>query len=329
MRPNGALNGAVMLSATERPKRKAHGMNDANTVADCLRLLDVAFPSLHVQRSIVLGEGWDSLALLVNDHLVFRFAKRPDAAVRQAREADLLPWLSDRLPLPVPRYTYTWTDPLWPGKRIVGYRLMAGESLVRAQRAQQASQAAQLGEFVSALHAAPLEEARRHGVVGRDAASLREASRAFFATVRAQMLPLFTAQEQAAMVAFWSGYLEDDACFAFTPTLVHRDLVAEHVLVDPLTGQLTGVIDWGDAGIDDPAVDFAGMRRQLGAEFAQQMLAAYHPALDASALRRMERRMDIYAGMEPFHEIHFAQTHGDAAHLTHGVEWARRQFAHG
>jgi aminoglycoside 2''-phosphotransferase len=298
-------------------------VSEATALADYLELLDAYFPTLHVQGSILLGEGWDSVALLINDHLVFRFAKRPDAAVRQAREADLLPLLSDRLPLPIPRYTYTWTDPAWPGKRIVGYRLIAGEPLMLTRPEYRATQAAQLGKFVSALHAVPLEEARRHGVVVRDAADLREAYRAFFATVRATMAPLFTAQEQAAIVAFWSGYLEDDACFTFTPTLVHRDLVAEHVLFDLATGHLTGVIDWGDAGIDDPAVDFAGVRRQLGDEFAQQMLAAYHPALDATALRRM----DFYAGMEPFHEIRFAQTHGDAAHLAHGVESVRRQCA--
>jgi aminoglycoside 2''-phosphotransferase len=300
-------------------------MGEADAVADYIALLGACFPTLHVQRSSMLGEGWDSVALLVNDHLVFRFAKRPDAAVRQAREADLLPLLSDRLPLPVPHYTHTWTDPAWPGKRIVGYQLIAGKPLDLGLPEQHATQAAQLGAFVSALHAVPLEEAQRHSVVGRDATSLREAYRGFFAKVRASMLPLFTAQEQAAIVAFWSGYLDDDACFTFTPTLVHRDLVAEHVLFDSATGHLTGVIDWGDAGVDDPAVDFAGVRRQLGDEFAQQMLAAYHPALDATALRRM----DFYAGMEPFHEIHFGQTHGDAAHLAHGVELARRQLAQG
>jgi aminoglycoside 2''-phosphotransferase len=298
-------------------------MGEANAVADYLELLDACFPTLNVRRFSLLGEGWDSVALLVNDQLVFRFAKRPDAAVRQAREAELLPLLSDRLPLPIPRYTYTWTDPAWPGKRIVGYQLIAGEPLDRSRPEQHAAQAAQLGVFVSAMHAVPLEEARRHGVVGRDAASLREGYRGFFARVRANMLSLFTAQEQAAIVAFWSGYLDDDACFTFMPTLVHRDLVPEHVLFDPATGHLTGVIDWGDVGVDDPAVDFAGVRRQIGEEFAQQMLAAYHPALDATALRRM----DFYAGMEPFHEIHFGQTHGDAAHLAHGVEWARRQCA--
>jgi hypothetical protein len=31
--------------------------------------------------------------------------------------------------------------------------------------------------------------------------------------------------------------------------------------------------------------------------------------------------------MEPFHEIRFGQVDGDATHLAHGVEWARRLFA--
>jgi aminoglycoside 2''-phosphotransferase len=300
-------------------------MGETEVLADYIDLLAASFSDLRVERYVPLGEGWDSVALLVNDQHVFRFAKRPDAAVRQAREAELLPLLANRLPLPIPRYTYSWSDATWPGKRIVGYRLIPGKPLSAtwSRPERHAAQAAQLGEFVSALHAVPLDEARRHGALGSDAASRREAYRGFFATVRSQMLPLFTAPEQAAIVMFWSRYLEDDTCFAFTPTLVHRDLIPEHVLCDPTTGQLTGVIDWGDAGIDDPMVDFAGLRRQLGEEFARRMLTAYRHPLDAT----FQRGMDFYAGMEPFHEIHFGQLQGDAAHLAHGVEWARRAVA--
>lgn len=300
-------------------------MRETGSVAAHIELLQACFPDLPVERYVRLGEGWDSVALLVNDQDVFRFAKRPDVAVRQGREAELLPLLADRLPLAIPRYTRTWSDPAWPGKRIVGYRLIPGEQLMpdRARPEHRAAQAAQLGAFVSALHAVPLEEARRHGALGGDAASRREAYRGFFATVRSNMLPLFDTRERAAIVAFWSRYLDDDSCFAFTPTLVHRDLNSEHVLFDSATGQLTGVIDWGDAAIDDPAVDFAGIRSQLGDDFARQMLAAYHRPLDAT----FPRRMDFYAGMEPFHEIHFGQVDGDAAHLAHGIDWVRRQFA--
>jgi aminoglycoside 2''-phosphotransferase len=300
-------------------------MGETGAIAGYIELLQACFPTLGVERCVPLGEGWDSVALLVNGQDVFRFAKRPDAAVRQAREAELLTMLADRLPLPIPRYTHTWTDPAWPGKRIVGYRLIAGEQLIpaRARPEHRATQAAQLGEFVSALHTVPVEQARRHGAQGGAAASRREAYRGFFAIVRANMLPLFTAREQAAIVAYWSRYLDDDTCFAFTPTLVHRDLNTEHVLFDPATGNLTGVIDWGDAGLDDPAVDFAGVRHQLGDDFARQMLAAYRHPLDTTFLRRM----DFYAGMEPFHEIRFGQMNGDAAHLAHGIEWVRRQCA--
>lgn len=300
-------------------------MGETGARAGYIDLLRACFPALRVERYVPLGEGWDSVALLINDQDVFRFAKRPDVAVRQAREAELLPLLADRLPLPIPRYSHTWADPAWPGMRIVGYRLIPGEQLIpdRARAEHRATQAAQLGEFVSALHAVPVERARRHGALGGDAASRREAYRGFFAKVRSNMLPLFTTREQAAIVAFWSRYLDDDTCFAFTPTLVHRDLNTEHVLFDPATGTLTGVIDWGDAGIDDPAVDFAGIRRQLGDDFAHQMLAAYRHPLDTTFLQRM----DFYAGMEPFHEIHFGQIDGDAAHLAHGIEWARRQCA--
>jgi aminoglycoside 2''-phosphotransferase len=300
-------------------------MGETGAMAGYIELLQACFPNLRVKRYVPLGEGWDSVALLVNDQDVFRFAKRPDVAVRQGREAELLPLLADRLPLTIPRYSHTWTDPAWPGKRIVGYRLIPGEQLIpdHARPEYRATQAVQLGAFVSSLHAVPVEEARRHGALGGDAASRREAYRGFFARVRSHMLPLFTAQEQAAIVAFWSRYLDDDTCFAFTPTLVHRDLNTEHVLFDPATGNLTGVIDWGDASIDDPAVDFAGIRRQLGDDFARQMFAVYRHPLDTTLLRRM----DFYAGMEPFHEIHFGQIDGDAAHLAHGIEWVRQQFA--
>ncbi len=300
-------------------------MGETNAIEGYIALLGASYPTLRVERFSMLGEGWDSVALLINDHQVFRFAKRPDVAVRQAREAELLPLLADRLPLQIPYYTHTWADPAWPGKRIVGYRLLPGEQLKsdRARLEHRASQAAQLGAFVSALHAVPVEEARKHGALGDATASRRKAYRDFFDVVRANMLPLFSAHEQAAIVAFWSRYLDDDTCFAFTSTLVHRDINTDHVLFDPTSGKLTGIIDWGDAAIDDPAVDFAGVRRQLGDEVAQQMLAAYQHQLDSTFLRRM----DFYAGMEPFHEIHFGQLSEDAEHLAHGIEWARRQIA--
>jgi aminoglycoside phosphotransferase (APT) family kinase protein len=51
-------------------------------------------------------------------------------------------------------------------------------------------------------------------------------------------------------------------------TLIHGDLGAEHVFVD--AGRITGVIDWGDAAIGDPAVDHGRLMRDLGVDLGQR-----------------------------------------------------------
>ncbi|WP_175548810.1 phosphotransferase family protein [Mangrovactinospora gilvigrisea] len=41
------------------------------------------------------------------------------------------------------------------------------------------------------------------------------------------------------------------------PVLVHGDASPQNLLADPATGALTALLDWGDAELADPAVDFA------------------------------------------------------------------------
>lgn len=299
-------------------------MGETVSADEAMGQLRAAFPELRVKRYERAGEGYDSVALLVNGEDIFRFAKRPDVAVRQAREATLLPLLVDRLPLAVPRYTHVWADPAWPGARIVGYRLIPGEQLFpdRARPEHRETQAAQLGAFLSALHGIPTDEARRAGALGGDAESWRTEYRDFFEVAREHMLPLFDIHERAAIEAFWRGFLEDDGHFAFAPALVHRDLNTEHILFDPATGRLTGVIDWGDASIGDPAIDFTAIRRELGEDFCRQTLAAYCLPRDASFVSRM----DFYNRMIPFHEIRFGQVDGSPEHVEQGLAMARHQL---
>jgi aminoglycoside phosphotransferase (APT) family kinase protein len=51
---------------------------------------------------------------------------------------------------------------------------------------------------------------------------------------------------------------------AYVPTLAHNDFGIEHILVDPAMRRITGIIDWGDAAIADPAYDFGKLYRDLG-----------------------------------------------------------------
>jgi aminoglycoside phosphotransferase (APT) family kinase protein len=44
----------------------------------------------------------------------------------------------------------------------------------------------------------------------------------------------------------------------------HNDLGIEHVLVEPGSGAITGIIDWSDAAMVDPAYDVGLLYRDLG-----------------------------------------------------------------
>ena len=59
----------------------------------------------------------------------------------------------------------------------------------------------------------------------------------------------------------------------------------EHVLVDPLTGRLSGIIDWGP-DLGDPARDFSYVLLHGGWPFLQRALAAYDLPLDAEFAER-------------------------------------------
>ena len=60
----------------------------------------------------------------------------------------------------------------------------------------------------------------------------------------------------------------------------HNDLGAEQVLVDAGANAITGVIDWADAAIADPAYDLALIYRDLGPEVFDLTLAHYGDRLD-------------------------------------------------
>ena len=65
----------------------------------------------------------------------------------------------------------------------------------------------------------------------------------------------------------------------YEPVFTHDDLGIEHVLADPSTWAVTGVIDWTDAAVTDPARDFGRILRDLGpAALEAALTAAGRPA---------------------------------------------------
>ncbi|MGH7576372.1 MAG: phosphotransferase, partial [Longimicrobiales bacterium] len=70
---------------------------------------------------------------------------------------------------------------------------------------------------------------------------------------------------------------------------IHHDLGPEHLILDPDTGRLVGILDWTDAILGDPARDFVFLVTWRGWSLVEQVLNSYPLAVDATFRDRLRR----------------------------------------
>ncbi|GAA3152893.1 aminoglycoside phosphotransferase family protein [Planomonospora alba] len=221
-------------------------------------LLARHLPGCEVRSVTVLGEGWDNVAYEVNGELVVRRSKAADPAERSGqvrREAELLAAVAGLSPLSVPRVVFS--D---PGAGVLAYAKLPGLPLSEHPPADPVRLAPVLGEFAARLHGAPAETMAR--LVPQDVTAPQELLDEAAGDYR---------QVAGLVPAAWRRRVEDFLGRTPPPgpdrlVFCHNDLGDEHVLADPATGAVTGIIDWTDAALADPAYDLALLHRDLGPE---------------------------------------------------------------
>ena len=76
-----------------------------------------------------------------------------------------------------------------------------------------------------------------------------------------------------------------------THRLCHNDISAEHLIVDPRSGRIVGLLDWTDAMVTDPVVDFVGLITVGHYGFISDVATAYvsrgGQVIDASFWERL------------------------------------------
>ena len=122
---------------------------------------------------------------------------------------------------------------------------------------------------------------------------------------------------QKKAVLIWEGFLDNDDNFRFAPVVVHHDLSGDdHILCEPERAKITGIIDWGDVAIGDPAIDFTGLYWDCGEEFTNQVLAKYGGTVDQTFWERTV----FYYKIGAFHEIEYGQLINDDVHIKNGLK---------
>jgi aminoglycoside phosphotransferase (APT) family kinase protein len=282
-------------------------------VSDVTFVLGRHLPGIEIDSVTPLGEGTDNRVFEVNGELVVRFVKDADA-LDVEREAELLRAVRAISPLPVP--TPRFVD---PELGCLAYTRLPGVPLldmpVPHRSARRLAVAERLGELLSALHAAPLE--RMGELAGSDAPPLaewRDEAARTYSALSARLGPC-----RPEVQAFLQAPLPPaPANLAFS----HNDLGIEHVLVDPSGWTPTGIIDWTDAAIVDPARDFGLVLRDLGPEALDAGLRSYRAP--AAGDEQLAERALFYARCSVFEDLAYGLDSGRAAYVEKSMaalEW--------
>ncbi|MHC4472384.1 MAG: phosphotransferase family protein [Planctomycetota bacterium] len=255
-------------------------------------ILESRFPEVEPVHARRLGAGWDFTVFEVNGRWVFRLPRHPGEEAETERECALLEALGPRLHLPVPEPAFrgrAGPDFPWP---FAGFRKLEGVSArdLEVPGPALTAIAAELGGFADRLHAFPAEDALGLGFPARESAQSLEECRG----EGLEHLRALEGSVEDPLLDRARDLLSDDSRvpepWPREPVLVHGDLHAEHVLLDPETFAIQGIIDWSDAWLDEPAREFACIAHWMGEAGLSSALGSYGRGLDPEFMVRTRYR---------------------------------------
>lgn len=231
-----------------------------------------------VGRSLVrVANGWDNATFRLGDDLAVRLPRRDEAVPLILHEQQYLPGIAGRSPVPVPVPVHAGrptSDFPWPWSIV---RWVPGAAAVDAGPADRAPAAEGLAAFLLSVHVpagtgVPVNPVRGVPLMDRNAAvSERLGDRDRYP--RAPELKAVWAQACAAPA--WDG----------PAMMLHGDLHPGNILL-AADGALAGVIDFGDVGAGDPAVDLAVGWLMFDAGPRRRFMGAFGPSVDGDTWAR-------------------------------------------
>jgi aminoglycoside phosphotransferase (APT) family kinase protein len=251
-------------------------------------IIEEQFPNVRPVRVKYLGEGYDSTAFGVNDNLVFRFPKRSEVEGQLVIETKMLPLLAEGSPIPIPSYSFHGVPSQLFPRHFAGYAKLPGVPGIELDPTQVefSRLAPVLGGFLSFLHAFPINTATQLGVPEIASTVLIENARAKALSDLEVVRRVEVDVSEDKLRGFLELGVDADQRSPIAHALVHRDLAAEHILLDRATQQVTGIIDWSEISVADPAIDFAGIFHWGGEEFTNDVLSHYDREPDDGLLPR-------------------------------------------
>lgn len=256
-----------------------------------------------------IGDGRVSWSYLADGEWIVKIPKF-DAAVEPMRiQAELMPVVQEavsfRVPVPEPIAEYG-------GRPVMRYRHVPGRALQPGDHWQD------VAGMLQELHRIPVDRAAATLGSAGTAEAWQVGYADFREALQYTLYPRLDAALQERISAEYEHFLARTP--EFTPTLVHCDRGAEHILVEPASGRPFGIIDFDWAAVGDPSIDFVGLLTTLGPEPVEEILRTCGDEVSW-------QRLLFYWWLNPCYELVYAAPYLDDDTVRRGIETVRARLA--
>ncbi len=238
-----------------------------------LEKIRAVYPNISFDHLDFNQDGMVNDVVIVNHEIVCRFAKDDWGKKALYHEAKVLEVVEKYVNLRVPHFEH-----LEDG--FVSYRFIQGEplsrnTLLKLSEASQTRVISELAIFHQQLHSIPNEVLVTGEVSSSGAERSREDWLLLYEQVQETLFPHLWRHQQTWIHELFTPVVTGELDLSYTPVLIDGDKSVYHILFDPISESISGLIDFGTAGLGDPACDIAVQLSNYGESIVRCMESDY------------------------------------------------------
>lgn len=267
------------------------------TVKSMENLLKHIFNDFTVDNIGMIGSGYDSIAYLVNNEYIFKTKSSTNKKKGYEKEKTIYDFLNENLDsnIQVPKVEYFYiTDEL----SIMGYKKINGKFLTAElyatlKKDEQELLKRDIAVFLKKLHNLDYSEIKQYTIDNKENV-LEE-----YQLLKSTIYDSLTDEEKDYIETFMQR-LNKATIFNDKKCLCHNDFSCNHLLLDE-NNRLSGIIDFGDAGIIDEYCDFIYLledsEEEIGVKFGEDILRLYED-IDINKAKEYQDIVEQYYPIE-------------------------------
>ncbi len=239
-----------------------------------LQKIKTSCPELDIQNIRENRDGLINDVFIINEDRVFRFAKDIKGTKKALKnEIQFVKLIEPYVGLNVPEFDLIEDD-------FVSYPYIPGKPLLRNDiviliDSEQDKLAQQLAQFLKEMHTLPEGVWTEHEIGPSDVNRNRDVWCKLYEDIQEQLFPHMMSHAIELVRRHFEPVISDRLSMEYQPALINGDMGAYHILYDSAQKMINGVIDFGTAGVGDPAADLACMLYYYGENFVQRMNKFY------------------------------------------------------